>query len=74
MGPTSLRYGPSDDYELLLAVDPIKRTECESIASALGVPMSIAGRFTNDVGKVMRVVGGAKRQELEVPGFDHFRR
>jgi len=72
LGPTSLRYGPSDDYELLLAVPAAKHAECERIARELGVPISIAGRFTGAAGTVVRVVRSGERIALEGSGFDHF--
>src|SRR5262249_40524316 len=38
-----LRAGPSDDYELLLAVDPVGRETCASIAREAGVPLAWIG-------------------------------
>lgn len=68
----ALRYGPSDDYELLLAVDPGRRDACERAARESGTPLSFAGRFTDRRGELTLVTGDGARMPLDVRGFDHF--
>lgn len=62
-----LRFGPGDDYELLLAVD--------ADAWAAGAPregVAIVGRFTAAPGVLtIRDAGGAERP-LRARGYDHF--
>jgi thiamine-monophosphate kinase len=66
--------GPSDDYELLLAVDPARRAACELAAAAAGGTLAFVGRFTDDPGAIVRVEPGGSRRPLEAAGFDHFAR
>jgi len=69
---SELWLGPSDDYELLLAVDPAARDGCTRVAAAHGVPLAFAGRFTESPGELMlRERDGARRPIVAV-GFDHF--
>src|SRR5207244_2386929 len=42
----ALRFGPSDDYELLLAIDPAQRDEAERVAVRHGAPFHVVGTFT----------------------------
>lgn len=68
----TLRYGPSDDYELLLAVEPDARATCAATAARLGVPLAFVGRFTEAPGVLtVRDAQGATRA-LGVAGYDHF--
>jgi thiamine-monophosphate kinase len=68
----ALRVGPSDDYELLLTVDPASRPACEAAARAHGVPLAFVGRITDAPGvRVSRAADGSRRP-LEATGFDHF--
>jgi len=68
----SLRFGPSDDYELLLAVDPAHRAECESLAREMDVPLAFVGRLTDAPGMIERVEKRGRRSPLEGEGYDHF--
>ena len=47
----ALRLGPSDDYELVLAIDPAARAACEAIARAADVSLAWVGRFTERAGE-----------------------
>lgn len=63
-----LRLSPSDDYELLLAVDPKARAGCEAAAQAAEAPLSWIGRVT-EPSEGITVEGRPMRES----GFDHFR-
>jgi thiamine-monophosphate kinase len=69
---TELRFGPSDDYELLLAIDPMKRHAAERAARETGTPFAFAGRFTDRRGELSLVSADGARQPLSPRGFDHF--
>jgi thiamine-monophosphate kinase len=74
LGVTSaaLRFGPSDDYELLLAVDPAGRAGCERAAATIGVPLAFVGRFVAAPGQLtLRAADGGTRP-LGAMGYDHF--
>jgi len=72
VAPAALRFGPSDDYELLLAVDPAGRADCERVAAAAGLPLAFVGRFTAARGLLaLRAADGATRP-LGGAGYDHF--
>ncbi len=64
--------GPSDDYELLLAVDPAGRAALEAAAAVAGGAVGFVGRFTGTPGLIARVEPGGARRPLEPAGFDHF--
>ncbi len=66
-----LRLGPSDDYELILAVDPARRGDLEAVASAEGVPIAFPGRFVEGSG-IRLVQADGTRRALRGEGFDHF--
>jgi thiamine-monophosphate kinase len=68
----TLRYGPSDDYELLLAVDPAGRDDCERAAAALAVPLTIVGRFTAAPGLLCSRALDGSVHPLDGAGYDHF--
>jgi thiamine-monophosphate kinase len=67
----SLRLSPSDDYELLLAVDPAARAGCESAAEAVATPFTCIGRFTEAERGITLAPSG---RGIDAAGFDHFRR
>ncbi len=67
----ALRLDPSDDYELLLALDPAHRDALESLAAEHGVALQFAGRITPP-GEGRRVAGAASPSLPR--GFDHFAR
>jgi thiamine-monophosphate kinase len=72
VAPAALRFGPSDDYELLLAMDPAGRSDCERAAAAAGLPLAFVGRFTAAPGLLtLRAADGAARP-LDGAGYDHF--
>jgi thiamine-monophosphate kinase len=72
VAPAALRFGPSDDYELLLAVDPAGRADCERAAAALGVPLAFVGCFAATPGRLaLRSPDGVTRP-LGGTGHDHF--
>jgi thiamine-monophosphate kinase len=69
-----LWVGPSDDYELLLAVDPAQRARCEQAAGAAGATLAFIGRFTDARGAIACLEGDGSRRVLGSAGFDHFAR
>jgi len=68
----SLRFGPSDDYELLLAIDPAARGACAAVAGRLGVPLAFGGRFTEAPGVLTVRDGRGASRALGASGYDHF--
>jgi len=69
---TPLRLGPSDDYELLLAVDPRSRDAAERAARESGTPLAFLGRFTGRRGELALLAVDGARTPLDPRGFDHF--
>jgi thiamine-monophosphate kinase len=69
------RFGSSDDYELLLAVDPNHRAACESAAAGAGAPLAFIGRVTAE-GRRMLGLRGEDGRVVALPGrgYDHFAR
>ncbi|MEO5987541.1 MAG: thiamine-phosphate kinase [Candidatus Eisenbacteria bacterium] len=61
---------PSDDYELLLAIDPARIAALEVVARTAGAPLSVIGRCVAD-GLVVRGADGAFHA-LPPRGYDHF--
>jgi thiamine-monophosphate kinase len=72
LAATALRFGPGDDYELLLAIDPARRETCERVARETATPLAFAGRFTDRRGGMSLVMADGKRAPLDPRGFDHF--
>jgi thiamine-monophosphate kinase len=68
---TRLRLGASDDYELLLMLDPGKWSECDRLAHELGVPLARIGDITVGSARVLATAAGADAA-LDMPGWDPF--
>jgi thiamine-monophosphate kinase len=68
---TRLRLGASDDYELLLAIDPAKWTELERLADEAMVPLARIGDCTAGGARVLVTASGTERA-FDIPGWDHF--
>jgi len=66
-----LRLGASDDYELLLMLDPGKWSEYERLAHEAAVPLARIGEITAGSARVLVTASGAEAA-LDVPGWDHF--
>lgn len=67
----ALGFGASDDYELLLAIDPAARDACAAAATKIGVPLAFVGRFTEAPALLVRDPRGGTRA-LTASGYDHF--
>ena len=67
-----LRFGPSDDYELLLAIDGDARAAAERVAREQGVPLAFVGRFTDAPGVLTWRDARGRVAPLPAAGFDHF--
>src|SRR5262249_18791801 len=58
----TLALGPSDDYELMLAIDPAAREAVHVAAHQAGVPLTLIGRLTDSPGVLgLRDAKGAVR-------------
>lgn len=68
----ALRFGPSDDYELLLALDPAGRDTAERAAAAAGVPFAVVGRFTAGPSRPVLRARDGRVVPLEGGGYDHY--
>jgi len=67
----ALSLAPSDDYELLLAIDLSAREACARAAARLAVPLTFIGRLSDAPGSlVIRDAGGGVRT-IEAVGYDH---
>jgi len=64
--------GASDDYELLLAVDPARREAFERAAEAVGAMVTFVGAFTDAPGRIERLEPGGTPRALAASGYDHF--
>jgi thiamine-monophosphate kinase len=67
----ALRLGPSDDYELIVALDPAARQACALAAQRLGVPFTFIGRLTDTPGVVTLRDAGGQQRTIEAVGYDH---
>ncbi len=70
--PRALRLGPSDDYELLLAIDPERADLAAALAHEAGVPWSVLGRFIAGPGVLEMLDDEGARRPITTEGFDHF--
>jgi thiamine-monophosphate kinase len=71
----SRRLGPSDDYELILAVPPARRAGLERLARNMGTPLAFVGRFTPGApGTLFVRTADGRRLAFEPHGYDHFAR
>ncbi len=68
---THLQIGPSDDYELVLAVDPAAWDQATEVARALRVPITRIGSFVSGAGLEIALRSGPVRP-LDPKGWDHF--
>ncbi len=68
----ALRFGPSDDYELVLAIAPDDCGRLEVIARDAKVPLKWVGRCTADSGERTWIDAKGARQPLPRSGWDHF--
>ena len=67
-----LALGPSDDYELLLAVDAKLREACSAAAQAAGAPLTFIGTVTARAGELALRPPDGSRAPLGGRGYDHF--
>ncbi len=67
-----LRFGPSDDYELLIAVHPSKREACARAAGSTGSPLAWIGTVTGNAGEIGLKRGDGRVVRLPGRGYDHF--
>lgn len=68
----ALRFGPSDDYELLLAIAPEAKPAAEAAARAEGVPLWFVGTFTVAPGTLIWNRRNGSREPIAARGWDHF--
>ena len=68
----TLRFGASDDYELLLAIDPAGRARCEEIAAREGVPLHVVGVLNEASGVFTWQPSAGTSRVIEPGGYDHF--
>lgn len=70
--PLELRFGASDDYELLLAIAPERRAEAAETARAAGVPLAFIGEFAGAPGSLVLRDRQGHTGALPGSGYDHF--
>lgn len=68
----ALRLGPSDDYELLLALDPAGRAAAEGAAARAGAPLTVLGRFTAEPSRLTLRARDGSVAPLGGGGYDHY--
>jgi thiamine-monophosphate kinase len=68
-----LRLGPSDDYELLLAIDPGLERRAIAVAQATRTPFAMVGRFHDAPGVLTIRDAAGRTRPLPGGGWDHFR-
>jgi len=68
-----MQLGASDDYELLLMVEPTGWEHYEQIARECAVPLTHIGEVTAGDARVL-VTWSGKETALDQPGWDHFTR
>jgi thiamine-monophosphate kinase len=68
-----LRFGPGDDYELLLAVNPKRYDACAAAARAAGATLTSIGRVTASPGRLRLLRPAGAERALPGRGHDHFR-
>lgn len=67
-----LRFGASDDYELVLTVDPAGREACLSIAARLDIQLTFVGAISSSPGVFLETRGDGGKP-VAPDGYDHFR-
>jgi thiamine-monophosphate kinase len=69
--PVARALHGAEDYELLLAVDPLRFGELQELSGVWGVPITAVGEFfASEPGVFFRDSEGERR--LEPGGYDHF--
>jgi thiamine-monophosphate kinase len=71
IGVETVRLGASDDYELLMTLDPARRESCELVCQAQRVPFTVLGTVAAESGRLTLDRGG-QRTPIEPAGYDHF--
>jgi thiamine-monophosphate kinase len=67
----ALRLGASDDYELLLAVDPDTVESARAVAAAHSVPLTFIGTCTDAPGMLLLDGADGRTSAIEPAGWDH---
>ncbi len=67
----ALRFGPSDDYELLIALDARRWAECRAAAEAAGARLTPIGEVTAERAIVLQREDGS-REPVRGAGWSHF--
>jgi thiamine-monophosphate kinase len=68
----TLLLGASDDYELLLAVDPAAREAALAASQRAGVALTAIGRLTDAPGMLELREAGGEVRAIEAGGYDPF--
>ncbi len=72
--PLKLQLGPSDDYELLLALDPSRWTQAADAAASVGLGLIRIGAVKSTLDGIWLRDSIGMRHALSPAGWDHFRR